>query len=264
MEPALQPAPRVDVLGVGISCVDLESTVEIFAKWIANDARHYVCVTGMHGVMESQTDAALRDIHNASGLTTPDGMSMVYAGRWAGARISRVYGPDLMEAVFDEANEVGWSSYFLGGAPGVAEQLVATLRDRYPAHVVAGYESPPFRPLTQTEDEDLIRRINGSGADFVWVGLGTPKQERWMAEHRAQLAPAVLVGVGAAFNLLTGTVRQAPRWMQHSGLEWLFRLAMEPRRLWRRYLVNIPRFGLALVRRPPRLQPEPAAASDPV
>jgi N-acetylglucosaminyldiphosphoundecaprenol N-acetyl-beta-D-mannosaminyltransferase len=173
--------PRVDVLGVGISCVDVETTVDVFAKWIANDAREYVCVTGMHGVMESQTDELLRDIHNHSGLTTPDGMSMVFAGRSAGAPLSRVYGPDLMEAVFATAHEVGWSSYFLGGAPGVAERLITVLRACYPFLAVAGYESPPYRPLNEGEDDELVARINASGADIVWVALGTPKQERWMA-----------------------------------------------------------------------------------
>ncbi len=247
---------RVDVLGVGISCVDLDASVEIFAKWIANDARDYVCVTGMHGVMESQRDEDLRAIHNASGLTTPDGMSMVYAGRWAGARLSRVYGPDLMEAVLAEATEVGWSCYFLGGAPGVAERLIAVLRGRYPDLVVAGWHSPPFRSLSEAEDEELVTRINASGADIVWVGLGTPKQERWMAEHRTRLSAPVVVGIGAAFDLVSGSVRQAPRWMQRSGLEWLFRLGVEPRRLWRRYLLNIPRFAVAVARTPPRLMEE--------
>ena len=257
MSAGAEPVPRVDVLGVAISCVDLGTTTEIFAKWIANGAREYVCVTGMHGVMESQSDDALREIHNASGLTTPDGMSMVYAGRWAGARLSRVYGPDLMKEVLAGAQETGWSSYFLGGAPGVAPRLIATLRRRYPSLVVAGSSSPPFRRLSAAEDEELVQEINASGADIVWVGLGTPKQERWMADHRSRLEPAVLVGVGAAFDLLSGTVRQAPRWMQRSGFEWLFRLAVEPRRLWRRYLLNIPRFAVALARRPPTMQPTP-------
>ncbi len=257
MNTGAEPVPRVDVLGVGISCVDLETTTEIFAKWIANEARRYVCVTGMHGVMESQSDDALREIHNASGLTTPDGMSMVYAGRWAGARLARVYGPDLMEEVLAAAQEAGWSSYFVGGAPGVASRLVSMLRGRFPGLVVAGSSSPPFRRLSAAEDEELVQEINGSGADIVWVGLGTPKQEFWMAEHRSRLEPAVLVGVGAAFDLLSGTVRQAPRWVQRSGFEWLFRLAVEPRRLWRRYLLNIPRFAVALVRRPPTMRPTP-------
>jgi N-acetylglucosaminyldiphosphoundecaprenol N-acetyl-beta-D-mannosaminyltransferase len=249
------PPIRVDVLGVGISCVDLPTTVDIFADWIAREQCHYVCVTGMHGVMESQRDTSLRDIHNASGLTTPDGMPMVWAGRRAGARISRVYGPDLMDAVLSRAVKAGWSSYFLGGSEDVLAKLVARLGQRYPGLAVAGYESPPFRPPTHAEDAAIVDRINAAGADIVWVGLGTPKQERFMASHRPRLDSPVLVGVGAAFDLIAGTLPQAPRWMQRSGLEWAFRLGAEPRRLWRRYLVNGPRFAVGMAHRPPRLIP---------
>jgi N-acetylglucosaminyldiphosphoundecaprenol N-acetyl-beta-D-mannosaminyltransferase len=250
---------RVDVLGVGISCVDLPSTVDIFADWIANAQRQYVCVTGMHGVMESQTDTALRDIHNAAGLTTPDGMPMVWAGRRAGAGISRVYGPDLMDAVLSKAVQAGWSSYFLGGSEDVLAKLVATLGARYPGLAVAGLESPPFRPLSDDEDKAIVNRINAAAPDIVWVGLGTPKQERFMASHRDRLDAPVLVGVGAAFDLVAGTLPQAPHWMQRNGLEWAFRLGAEPRRLWRRYLLNGPRFAVEMVRRPPRLIPSGGA-----
>jgi N-acetylglucosaminyldiphosphoundecaprenol N-acetyl-beta-D-mannosaminyltransferase len=247
------PPTRVDVLGVGISCIDLPSTVDIFADWIAGEHRQYVCVTGMHGVMESQTDATLRDIHNASGLTTPDGMPMVWAGRRAGAEISRVYGPDLMDAVLCRAVEEGWSSYFLGGSESVLTELVATLGARYPGLAVAGSESPPFRPLSEEEDAAMVERVNAAAPDIVWVGLGTPKQERFMASHRQRLDAPVLVGVGAAFDLVAGTLPQAPPWMRRNGLEWVYRLGTEPRRLWRRYLLNGPRFAVRMVRRPPRL-----------
>jgi len=237
----------VDVLGVGISCVDLGTTVEIFDSWIAADERHYVCVTGMHGVMESQKDVALRDIHNASGLTTPDGMPMVWAGRRAGGHISRVYGPELMEAVLARAVESGWSSYFLGGSEDVLAELLETLRARYPGLEIAGSHSPPFRALSGQEDRALVEQVNAAAPDIVWVGLGTPKQERFMASHRERLHAPVLVGVGAAFDLLAGTLPQAPGWMQRNGLEWAFRLAVEPGRLWRRYLLNGPRFAAGLV-----------------
>jgi N-acetylglucosaminyldiphosphoundecaprenol N-acetyl-beta-D-mannosaminyltransferase len=250
------PPIRVDVLGIAISCVDLPSTVDIFTDWIARERRQYVCVTGMHGVMESQVDATLRDIHNSSGLTTPDGMPMVWAGRRAGARISRVYGPDLMDAVLSRAVQAGWSSYFLGGSEDVLAKLVDTLEDRYPGLAVAGYESPPFRPLSQEEDTALVDRVNAAAPDIVWVGLGTPKQERFMASHRQRLRAPVLVGVGAAFDLVAGTLPQAPPWMQRNGLEWAFRLGAEPRRLWRRYLLNGPRFAIGMVRNPPRLIPQ--------
>jgi N-acetylglucosaminyldiphosphoundecaprenol N-acetyl-beta-D-mannosaminyltransferase len=252
--------PRVDVLGVGISCVNLQNTVDIFEGWIEARASHYVCVTGMHGVMESQSDSALRDIHNRSGLTTPDGMPMVWAGRRCGAAISRVYGPDLMHAVLARANELGWSNYFVGGAPGAIECLLESLHAPYPDLVVVGHACPPFRPLSAEEDASLVAQINAAAPDVIWVGLGTPKQERWMSEHRAALHAPVLVGVGAAFDLVSGRLAQAPPWMQRNGLEWLYRMKVEPRRLWRRYLLNIPRFALALLRRPPRLWPESAAS----
>jgi N-acetylglucosaminyldiphosphoundecaprenol N-acetyl-beta-D-mannosaminyltransferase len=250
--------PRVDVLGVGISCLDLPRAVEAIGRWIGSGDRQYVCVTGMHGVMESQRDPGLLDIHNRSGMTTPDGMPMVWAGRWAGAAIERVYGPDLMEATFARAAEEGWSSYFLGGAPGVADALLAHLAERYPGLKVAGAACPPFRPLSAAEDRALVDEVNAARPDIVWVALGTPKQERWMAEHRPLLDAPVLVGVGAAFDLLAGTLPQAPRWMQRSGFEWAYRLAVEPRRLWRRYLLNIPRFAGGLLRHPPHLVAPPS------
>ncbi len=243
---------RVDVLGVGISVVDLASAVDEITRWIETDERQYVCVTGVHGVMESQRDGELRRIHDASGLTTPDGMPMVWAGHRAGAStMSRVYGPDLMLALCERAAQRGWRSYFYGGRPGTAELLAARLSSRFPGLVVAGLSSPPFRTLTAAEDEATIKEINDARPDLVWVGLSTPKQERWMAAHVGRLSAPALLGVGAAFDIHAGTLPQAPRWMQQRGLEWLYRLWREPRRLWRRYLSNNPRFVLAILRRPP-------------
>lgn len=248
------PEARVDVLGVRVSAVNPNSALARIGGWVERGDRQYVCVTGVHGVMESQADPGLLAVHNASGLTVPDGVPLVWCARRAGsAETARVYGPDLMLAVLERAAERGWSSYFYGGAPGVPEQLASTMAARFPGLRVAGSESPPFRPLTAQESLEVVERINGSGADLVWVGLSTPKQERWMAAHRAGLDAAVLLGVGAAFDFHTGRVRQAPSWMQTRGLEWLFRLAVEPRRLWRRYLSNNPRFVVAILRRPPRL-----------
>lgn len=248
-------AARVDVLGVGVSAVDMAQAVAEIRRWVEEGERHYVCVTGVHGVMESQRDPELRRIHNASGLTTPDGMPMVWAGRRAGAgHMARVYGPDLMLELCALSVKRGWSSFFYGGAPGVPERLAERLAARFPGLRVAGCLSPPFQPLSPPEDEEVVRRIDASGADLVWVGLSTPKQERWMAAHVGRLRAPVLLGVGAAFDIHAGLLPQAPRWMQRSGLEWLYRLAREPRRLWRRYLGNNPRFLLAIVRRPPMLR----------
>ncbi len=247
---------RVDVLGVGISAVSMTQAVERIGAWVSRADREYVCVTGVHGVMESRRDLDLRRIHNESGLTTPDGMPMVWAGRRAGASwMTRVYGPDLMLAVLERAVVAGWSSYFYGGAPGTPERLAERLVERFPGLRVAGTESPPYRPLPRAEDAAAVARIDASGADLVWVGLSTPKQERWMAAHRPLLAAPVLLGVGAAFDIHAGLVSQAPRWVQRGGLEWAYRLASEPRRLASRYLRNNPAFVAAIARRPPRLLP---------
>jgi N-acetylglucosaminyldiphosphoundecaprenol N-acetyl-beta-D-mannosaminyltransferase len=244
---------RIDILGVHVSAINPVTAVAEIARWIEAREPHYVCVTGVHGVMECQRDPALREIHNRSGLTTPDGMPMVWAGRRAGAGwMQRVYGPDLMLGLLAVAAERGWSNYFYGGKEGVPELLVQQLLARFPALKVAGTYSPPFRPMLPEEDEALVERINGADPDIVWVGLSTPKQERWMAAHVGRLTAPALLGVGAAFDIHAGTLRQAPKWMQRSGLEWAYRLYREPRRLWRRYFSNNPRFALAIIRRPPR------------
>jgi len=197
----------------------------------------------VHTVMECQRDPALKRIHNRSGMTTPDGMPLVWLSRLHGHRhVSRVYGPDLLIAVCQESIRAGYRHFFYGGAEGVPEALAAALLRRFPGLVVAGTYSPPFRPLTPEEDEQIVAMINRARPDIVWVGLGAPKQEYWMAEHVGRLEAPVMVGVGAAFDFHSGRKKQAPRWMQRSGLEWLFRLLTEPRRLWRRYLINNPLF----------------------
>jgi len=242
-----------DVLGVGISAITIDSAVEEIERWVADDEQHYVCVTGVHGVMESQRDDVLRDIHNRSGLTTPDGMPMVWASHWAGHRqVQRVYGPDLMLALCARSVERGWTSFFYGGKEGIPELLAERLQTRFPGLVVAGCYSPPFRPLTSDEDDQVIAMINEAQPDLVWVGLSTPKQERWMADHVGRIDAPVMLGVGAAFDIHAGVLPQAPSWMQRSGLEWLYRLGKEPRRLWKRYAVNNPRFVWSIIRRPPR------------
>ncbi len=245
---------RVDVLGVHVSAIAMDDAVAEITRWSADGEQHYVCVTGVHGVMECQGDPELRRIHNAAGLVTPDGMPMVWSGRYAGASwIDRVYGPDLLLAVCGEAVRRGWKMFFYGGAEGVAALLASRLAAGHPGLKIAGTYSPPFRPLTPDEDAAIVERINATGADIVWVGLSTPKQERWMAAHVGRLDAFALVGIGAAFDFHAGLVRQAPRWVQRSGLEWLFRLTQEPKRLWRRYLTNNPRFVASVLRRPPRV-----------
>ncbi|MPZ19215.1 MAG: WecB/TagA/CpsF family glycosyltransferase [Luteitalea sp.] len=235
--------PEVDILGVRVNAIDMDGALDVIDRWITSGAGQYVCVTGVHGVMESQRDARLRDIHNAAGLVTPDGMPLVWLSRWRGWRnTARVYGPDLMLAICERSLATGYRHFFFGGREGVPERLARRLEKRYPGLAIAGTYSPPFKAMTPEEEAQVIRRINDAKPDIVWVGLGTPKQERWMATHVHELSPSVLIGVGAAFDFHAGLKRQAPKWMQQSGLEWLFRLASEPRRLWRRYLVNNPQF----------------------
>lgn len=234
---------RTDVLGVGVSAVNMELALRTIEGWIARGEQHYVCVSGVHGVMESQADEALRQIHNRAGMVTPDGMPLVWLSRLNGRRhVDRVYGPDLMLACCELSLRRGYRHYFYGGAEGVPELLAERLSKRFPGLRVVGTYSPPFRPLTPEEDETLVDRINATEPDIVWVGLSTPKQERWMAAHVGRVRAPVLIGVGAAFDFHAGLKKQAPFWMQRSGLEWLFRLGTEPRRLWKRYLVNNPRF----------------------
>lgn len=241
--PKDRPDARVNVLGVGITPLTRRQAVATIEGWIDRGERHYVCVSGIHGVMESHRDSQLRAIHNAAGMVTPDGMPLVWISRLKGFRqVERVYGPDLLLACCELSALKGYRHFFYGGGPGVPEQLAERLRARFPRLVVAGGYSPPFRALTPDEDAQLVARVNACSPDIVWVGLSTPKQERWMYEHRDRLTAPVCIGVGAAFDFHAGLKAQAPKWMQQSGLEWLFRLYQEPRRLWRRYLRNNPLF----------------------
>lgn len=234
---------RANILGVGVSPLTMSKALQAVDRWIARREPHYVCVTSVHGLMESQRDDGLRRIHNAAGLVTPDGMPLVWVSRLKGFRhVERVYGPDLLLAVCRHSTRMGYRHFFYGGGPGVPERLAANLVRRFPGLLVAGTYAPPFRALTPEEDARVIRIVNDAGPDIVWVGLSTPKQERWMAAHVGRTRAPVMIGVGAAFDFHAGLKKQAPRWMRRSGLEWSFRLLMEPRRLWARYLINGPLF----------------------
>lgn len=242
-EPNSGEMPRSNILGVGINPTNIPATLQIMDEWIARAERQYICVTGMHGVMESQSDEELRAIHQRAGLVVPDGMPMVWLSRLQGfQQVQRVYGPDLMLAMCAHSVQKGHRHFLYGGAPGVAQLLAQRLRQRFPGICIVGTISPPFRPLSPEEIDSFCEQINQSQPDIVWLGLGTPRQEYWMAAQRPKLQAAVLIGVGAAFDFHSGLKKQAPRWMQESGLEWFYRLLQEPQRLWRRYLLNIPRF----------------------
>jgi N-acetylglucosaminyldiphosphoundecaprenol N-acetyl-beta-D-mannosaminyltransferase len=238
---------QVNILGVGVSTINMRTAVSTIADWVHRREPHYVCVTGVHGVMECQRDPDLRRIHNAAGLVTPDGMPLVWLLKSAGHRdADRVYGPDLMLALFEHFSDGSCRHFFYGSTDEVLGRLRKRLLIRFPGASIAGTFAPPFRPLTPAEDDAVVSIINGSGADIVWVGLGTPKQERWMGEHRARLTAPVLISVGAAFAIHAGVLQQAPYLIQRSGFEWLFRLIVEPRRLWKRYLSNNPKFVLRI------------------
>jgi N-acetylglucosaminyldiphosphoundecaprenol N-acetyl-beta-D-mannosaminyltransferase len=238
-------AVRFDVLGVRVAALDLRATADRIEEWIATGRRSYVCHANVHGVMEAQRDPQVRAAYNRARLTVADGMPLVWLGRRAGhAGTGRVYGPDLMLELCARAARSGASCFDLGGAPGVAEALASALEARFPGLRTAGTYAPPFGLDARRVDADAVRRVNAAKPDILWVGLGCPRQELWMATHRGPLEASALIGVGAAFDFHTGRKRQAPRFMMRLGLEWLFRLLVEPGRLWYRYLVYNPWFVL--------------------
>jgi len=240
--------PRINILGVGVSALTLSQAINQVTAWIESRACQYVSICTVHTIMECRRNERVRQAVNRAGLAAPDGMPLVWLSKWKSRQpVNRVYGPDFMLALCERSAARGYRHYFYGGAADVPELLATRLRTRFPGLNIVGTHSPPFRPLTAAEDADIIARINRTGADIVWVGLGAPKQDVWMAAHRSQLTAPVLIGVGAAFDFHTGRIPQAPKWMQQNGLEWLFRLWQEPKRLWYRYLVYNPLFILYIL-----------------
>jgi N-acetylglucosaminyldiphosphoundecaprenol N-acetyl-beta-D-mannosaminyltransferase len=235
--------PRANVLGVGVHAVDMRSAVQMIAEAVKEHRPGYVCATSVHGVMEAQHDSALRNVLSNAFLVVPDGMPTVWIGRLQGLRnMRRVFGPDLMLAVFGDPALRNCRHFLYGGDSGVAQELQASLQRRFPyAHIVGTY-TPPFRPLNQSEDNELRELIQQLHPDILWVGLSTPKQERFMAEYLPRLDTTLMIGVGAAFDYHTGRLKDSPRWMKQLGLQWLHRLVQEPKRLWKRYLINNPLF----------------------
>lgn len=237
--------PKYDLLGVGISRVNLESAAAAMLTAVVERRKGYITVTGVHGVIEARDDPKFCAILNGSFLTTPDGMPTVWCGIAQGYyEMSRVYGPDLMLRVFEAGQRRLIRHFLYGGREGVAEQLSERLLKLFPDALIVGKFCPPFRPLNQEENVALQKQIRDCRPDILWVGLSTPKQEHFMAEYLDKLDVTLMVGVGAAFDFHAGLAPQAPRWMQRGGLEWLFRLCTEPKRLWKRYCVIVPRFIL--------------------
>ncbi len=238
-----------DILGVQISAVNLSLACGVIRNWIENGIRTYVCIVPVSTVVECQKDKTYLEIVNQAGMATPDGMPVVWLGKWAGYKqVSRTYGPDLVLAVCEMSQEKGYRNYFYGGSPEALSLLTLKLKKRFPRLNIAGRLSPPFGELSFDIEKKVLSDINQARPDILWVGLGSPKQDYWMQRTRDQLNVPVMVGVGAAFDFLSGTKRQAPLWIRSAGLEWFFRLCCEPRRLWKRYLIGNTRFIYFLLR----------------
>lgn len=235
--------PRVNVLGVGVSVLTMRSALEKIEALLDSGGRGYICVTGAQGVIEAQKDERFRSILNSAFLNTPDGMPTVWLGHYHGFKeMGRVYGPHLMLALCQKSVAKGYRHFLYGGKQGIVEKLRDELASKFPGLNIVGTYTPPFRPLNPEEEVELARRIEASRPDIFWCGLGAPKQERFMAAYRDRLPVKLMIGVGAAFDILSGTTREAPQWVLRSGLTSIFRICQEPRRLGPRYLINNPRF----------------------
>lgn len=228
-----------DILGVKISAITIEDALSCVEGAVRERKRIYICTCPVGTIMAAQDNPEVLNSLNRACLVTPDGMPVVWIGRLKGyARIHRVYGPDLLLAACRISKERGFRHFFYGSQPQVLIKLKTRLQESFPDLVIAGSYSPSFRELCEQEEVEIIELINKSNSDILWVGLGSPKQDLWMSKHRKALDVPVMIGVGAAFDFIAGTKKQAPGWMQSVGLEWLFRLLTEPRRLWKRYILG--------------------------
>jgi|SRR5450755_538333 N-acetylglucosaminyldiphosphoundecaprenol N-acetyl-beta-D-mannosaminyltransferase len=235
--------PSANILGVGIDAVNMSMAVEAVESAIADKRKGYVCVTGVHGVMEAFRDRDLAVVFDQAFLVVPDGMPTVWIGRLQGFNaMDRVFGPDLMLELIDRSQTTGFSHFLCGGGYGVAEDLRRTLQQNFPLARIVGTFTPPFRDMTTEEEHQLIEKLTDLSPDIMWIGLSTPKQEHFMARFQSQLSPMIMIGVGAAFDFHTGRIKDSPAWVKRSGLQWCHRLMQEPSRLWRRYLVNNSQF----------------------
>ncbi len=243
-------APRIPsfrVLDVRVNSVQIPEVVQILEQWIRErDRTRYVAVTGMHGVSVSREDPQFREVLDRADLVVADGMPLVWIGRWHGHQQMkrRACGPELFEA-FCRNTGSKYRHFFYGGAPGVADLVAKSLQERHGIRI-AGTYCPPFRPLTEKEENEVQAIVAAAAPDILWVGLSTPKQEKWMYRNRDKIQVPVMLGVGAAFDMSCGRLQRAPKWMREHGLEWLFRLVVEPTRLWRRYLINGSKFAWAV------------------
>jgi len=230
---------HIFILGVKVSVTNLQTASLFIEDCIRRRKKTYVCIAPVSTIVDVQSNDRYKDIVNNSGMTTPDGMPLVWLGKLKGERgMERTYGPDLMAAFCQFSQDKGYRHYFFGGHEASNQLLISKLKERFPRINIVGNFSPSFREIGEREEASVIEAINQASPDVLWVGLGSPKQDYWMREHRDKLDAPVMVGVGAAFDFLAGVKKQAPVWMRRIGMEWFFRLCCEPRRLWRRYLVG--------------------------
>lgn len=240
MEPSFRP-PTFDAMGTPIAATSIVEVAGLVRQWAKDGLGRFIGVRDVASTVALHNDPALRDIGAKAALNLPDGMPIVWLGKLRGHQLERTCGPDLMDHLLRSSGDGSLSHFFLGGKEGVAERLAERYRNAVPGLRIVGCHTPPFRPMTPRENAKVLTEIKTSGADIVWLGISSPKQDIWMRDNVNQLSQT-LIGVGAAFDFLSGEVRRAPVWMQKSGLEWLFRLLSEPRRLWRRYFILAPQF----------------------
>jgi N-acetylglucosaminyldiphosphoundecaprenol N-acetyl-beta-D-mannosaminyltransferase len=262
--------PKANVLGIGIDAVNMQQALARIAEELERDRNGYVCLAGVHGVMEAQRDPRLAEIFAGAALIAPDGMPTVWVGHHQGhAKMERVTGPDLMLEVMRRDEFLGCTHFFYGGKEGIAEELREQLRTRFPYVQIVGTYTPPFGPLSAEQETELIELVSRLQPDIIWVGISTPRQERFMAHYLPLLDTKLMFGVGAAFDFHTGRIADCDEWIKRCGMQWLHRLMQDPKHLWKRYLRNNPVFlwsiflqltGLKVYPPPPRPEPRPALA----
>lgn len=237
------------ILGTKVDLLSLTEAVQQVSKWATDGTcSRTVAFSNVHVTTSGAYDPNYRNTINQCDLVLPDGKPLVWVGNLRNLNADRISGPDFVISFCQGTQSLGLRHFFYGGAEGVADRFAATLQQRFPGLVIAGTCSPPFRPLSVTEDEDAVRRINESRSNVVWIGLGCPKQEQWMQQHRDRVRCGVMLAVGQAFDIHAGVTRRAPVWMQHAGFEWFYRLLQEPKRLWKRYLIGNAQFLWLLAR----------------
>lgn len=239
----IEAHPVAQVLGVSVAALDMERAIRYIAAELRSRRKGYVCMAGVHGIMEARRNPEIAAMFAGSRITLPDGMPTVWVGRWQGhKRMQRIAGPDLMLEVFRRREFAGYKHFLYGGEPGVAERLRDQLNSEYPWSRIVGTYTPPFRDLSADEEQGLVERVRQLKPDMIWVGISTPKQERFMHRYLALLDTTLMFGVGAAYDFHTGRLKDSPHWVKTIGMQWFHRLLQDPRRLWKRYLRNNPAF----------------------